>query len=178
MALKTRDLPVDVREDLIRTAWYSHDARWYNAVAVECGIPAANRANRRAIRDAAAVEARRLHRAIGSPPIASIDDFLAFTDEGRDIFVGPIIELSTVPRGPDTYEAEVTRCFAADQITRAGLANSYECGIFDRIQGWHEGLNLPLAEDVPSTLCHLANGNRCTRILRLAPRTAESPAPR
>lgn len=179
MTVEPGHLPQGEREDLIRTAWYSHDARWYNAVAAECGVQAANAANRRAIRQAGAVEARRLHARLGLPPVRSIPEFFAFTKAGRDLFVGPIVEMSLAQRDAARYEVEVTRCFAADQIGRAGLADQYECGIFDRIQGWHEGLGLPLAEDVPTTLCHLANGRRCTRTLRLAsPLTAETASPR
>ena len=32
------DLSPDQREGLIRSCWYSHDARWFNAVAQEFGL--------------------------------------------------------------------------------------------------------------------------------------------
>ena len=157
------------REDLIRSAWYSHDARWFSTVAADCGMEVANRANRQAIRQAGIVEARRLSKHLDLPPVRSLDAFFAFTDTGRDLFVGSIVDLAVRKTGELSYEVEVTKCFAAENIARAGLAESYECGIFDRIEGWHEGLGLPLAEPVPRTLCHLANGRRCTRRLDIVP---------
>jgi len=156
------------REDFLRTAWLSHDARWYAAAAEEVGLAAANRLNRRAIRAAGAVEARRLQRALRFGPITSATEFLEFAEAGRDLVVGDMVAMETRALDDETYEVRVTRCFAADQVVRAGLAGGYECGIFDRIQGWHEGLGVPLTEDVPTTACLLANGQACKRTLRIA----------
>ncbi len=162
------ELAAPEREDLIRASWLSHDARWFNAVAAEFGIAAANRANRRAIREAGVVEARRLQRRLALPEIRTAGEFVAFTDAGRDLFVGDVVEMRSDVVDSRTYDVEVTRCFAAENISRAGLAADYECGIFDRIEGWHEGLGLPLAESVPGTRCMLANGLPCRRTLRIA----------
>ena len=95
-------------------------------------------------------------------------EFLEFAEAARSLVVGDMVDLKMRVRDGATYEVEVTRCFAADQISRAGLAAVYECGIFDRIQGWHEGLGVPLEEDVPTTTCLLANGQACKRTLRIA----------
>ena len=156
------------REDLLRASWLSHDARWFNALAAQQGIEVANRVNREAIRTAGAVEARRVLRRLGGESPANAAEFLAFTDVARDLFVGSNVEMATVATGDRTYEVQVSRCFAAENISRAGLTDSYECGIFDRIEGWHEGLGLPLSEPVPTTLCLLANGQPCTRRLTIA----------
>ena len=171
---ESTDLSPPEREEFLRTAWLSHDARWYAAAVEELGPAIANRLNRRAIRAAAAVEARRLHRAIGMAPIDSVSSFLKFAEFGRDLVVGDKVELATEELDEHTYRATVTRCFAADQITRAGLTGTYECGIFDRIQGWHEGLGVPLTGDVPTTLCLLANGEACTRTLTIAEPTLQN----
>jgi hypothetical protein len=155
------------REDLLRAGWLSHDARWYAAAVDDVGTAAANRLNRRAIRHAAMVEARRLHRVLGSPPVGTAREFLDFADQARELFVGDRVELCNEVIDTRTYRVEVKRCFAAEQVERAGLASSYECGIFDRIQGWHEALRVPLSEDVPTTTCLLANGERCERTIRM-----------
>jgi hypothetical protein len=155
------------REDLLRAGWLSHDARWYAAAVDDVGAAAANRLNRRAIRHAATVEARRLHRALGSPAVETAEEFLDFADRARELFVGGRVDLRHEVVDGRTYRVEVKRCFAAEQVERAGLASSYECGIFDRIQGWHEALGVPLSEDVPTTTCLLANGERCERTIRM-----------
>lgn len=55
------------RERLLVKCWMSHDARWFNAVAREFGMEAANRVNQAAVRDAARAEAQRVGRALGVP---------------------------------------------------------------------------------------------------------------
>lgn len=165
---KETALSQEEREGFLRTAWLSHDARWYAAALEEFGPGVANRLNRRAIRTAAAVEAKRLHRALGLSPVATAYEFLEFAEFGRELVVGDMVEMAMEVHSDSAYEVRVTRCFAADQISRAGLAGTYECGIFDRIEGWHEGLGVPLAESVPTTICLLANGQACSRVLTIA----------
>lgn len=172
----TVPLSQETREDLLRMSWLSHDARWYNAVADECGIKVANRANREAMRQASVVEARRLHSRLGLPPVRTVDDFFAFTEAGREVFVGPVVEMKLEKVDEQSYAVEVLRCFAAENISRAGLSDVYECGIFERIAGWHEGLGIPLAGEMPPTKCMLANGQVCTRTLHLQPAPAGSTA--
>ena len=153
------------REAFLRTAWLSHDARWYSAAARTTGVETANKLNREAIREAGAIEARRLHRSMDFPPIRTATEFIEFAAEGKELVVGNLIELEMTPESDHSYRVAVTKCFASEQIAWAGLSASYECGIFDRIQGWHEGLGIPLTEDVPTTMCLLANGKPCERLL-------------
>lgn len=58
--LPWRHLPAEEREGLIRSCWYSHDARWFNAVAQEFGLEAANRLNRLVCRALGQAEMQRL----------------------------------------------------------------------------------------------------------------------
>lgn len=171
---ETSALSTQEREDFLRTAWLSHDARWYAAAVDELGPAIANRLNRKAIRAAGVVEARRLHRRVDIGPIDSAASFLAFAEFARGLVVGDKVEMVTEALDGNSYRVTVNRCFAADQISRAGLAGAYECGIFDRIQGWHEGLGVPLASDVPTTLCLLANGQPCVRTLTIAGRNLQN----
>lgn len=158
-----------MREDLIRKAWYSHDARWFNAVSEEFGMEAANRVNRKAVRAMAAVEAKRLHTALGLPPVRSVAEFLAFTEAGQDLYVAwPLIEMSVEQVDVETYDAVVSKCFVAENIARAGIADSYECAVFERVAGWHDGLGLPLEGQLPAQQCVMAAGRECRQRLRIA----------
>ena len=157
-------LAPEAREDLISRAWYSHDARWFNAVAEEFGMEAANRLNRKAVRATGAVEAKRLQATLGLGQIGSVPAFLEFMDAGRDLYVAaPLIEMTIRPLDERSYTVEVGRCFVADNIARAGIAETYQCAVFDRIQGWHDGLGFPLIEDVPAAGCAIAAGKPCIR---------------
>jgi hypothetical protein len=66
-----------------------------------------------------------------------------------------------------TYEVRLERCFVHESIVRAGLGDSYICAVFDRIHGWHEGLNLFLAEAPQGLPCARAAGRECRRRLRV-----------
>ena len=161
-------LPAETREDLIRRAWYSHDARWYMLVAREFGFEVANRLNHAAVRAIGELEATRLARATGTSPARSVDDFLAFMDGGRQIYVAPpLIELAARKTSEHEYEIDITRCFVAQNITKAGIGDQYECAVFDRVQGWHNALGIPLAEEPPATHCPAIRGAACHRSMTI-----------
>jgi hypothetical protein len=48
-----------------------------------------------------------------------------------------------------------------ENIVRAGIASTYECAVFDRLQGWHDAWGLPVAEPMPLRTCALAAGRDC-----------------
>jgi hypothetical protein len=164
-------LPAEERERLIRSAWYSHDARWFNAVAAEFGIEAANRLNRRAVRELGKVEARRLAAALGIERANDLGEFLPFLETARALLVpGEMIELEVGEAGANGYAVEVRRCFVAENVARAGIAEVYECAVFDRLWAWHEGAGLPLAAEPAPGKCAFAEGRPCRRTFELARR--------
>ncbi len=66
-----------------------------------------------------------------------------------------------------SYEALMKRCFIHDNITKAGIAPFYICAAFDRIQGWHEALGLPLAEEPAAVHCPKVEGRECRPVVRV-----------
>ena len=67
--------PTD-REVLLIKCWMSHNARWFMAVARECGMQVANRLNQTAAHEIGEVEARRVVRALQLPAVTTVDDYL------------------------------------------------------------------------------------------------------
>ncbi|MBI5948492.1 MAG: hypothetical protein HY875_10160 [Chloroflexi bacterium] len=161
-----RTLSPGEREDLLRKTWYSHDARWFAAVAGEFGMEAANRLNRRIVREIGQVETGRLARALGKDSVSGVGEFLDCLEAGRQLYVAPpLMEMATRAIDERSYEVTVSRCFVAENIQRAGIAGSYDCAVFDRVQGWHDALGLPLAEDtLPPAHCAMAEGRECRRV--------------
>lgn len=156
------------REALLRGGWYSHDARWYNAVAEEYGIEAANRLNRRAARAVGKVEARRLAAALGIERLDTVNGFLGFLDAGRDLYVPPsLIEMTTEVVDDHSYAVAVGECYVSTNVQRAGIADVYECAVLDRVQGWHEAVGLPMAEDPAPFQCPKTRGEACRRLVRV-----------
>ena len=56
-----------------------------------------------------------------------------------------------------------------DQVTRAGVAEHYECGIFERVAGWLDGLGLAHELSPPLGKCLKAQGRDCAYTITLSP---------
>ena len=160
-------LSSEQREELLIKCWMSHDARWFTAVAMNHGMPAANRANQAAVREEGKVEARRLARAIGLGSVQNAADFL-LAQEAMIGLLGPdLLDYDTVRVGNDGWRIEIKRCFAFDNVTRAGVADQYECGILPRVQGWLEGLELQYEMTPALGKCLKAQGQECAYAFKL-----------
>ena len=158
------------REELLIKCWMSHDARWFTAVAMNHGMQAANRANQAAVREEGKVEARRLARALGLGPVQNAADFL-LAQEAMIGLLGPdLLEYDAAQTGdpPEAgWRIEIKRCFAFDNVSRAGVADQYECGILPRVQGWLEGLGLQYEMTPALGKCLKAQGQECAYAFRL-----------
>ncbi|MGH7893948.1 MAG: DUF6125 family protein [Candidatus Binatia bacterium] len=169
------DLTSEERETLLRRCWYGHDACWFRSVAEKLGLEAANDLNRRALRLQGRREARELVRTLGLPGARGLGDVLAFFDVAAHLLAPvPLMEFWLEVVDECTYDVRLERCFVHESIVRAGLADAYVCAVFDRIYGWHEGLNLPLTEEPEGLPCARAAGRECQR--RLCLRSASGDA--
>ncbi|HIJ68063.1 MAG TPA: hypothetical protein HPP57_01005, partial [Deltaproteobacteria bacterium] len=135
-------LSAEEREALLVRCWMSHDARWYTAVAHAFGLHAANKLNQLAAREIGKVEATRLIRVLGLAPVATLDDYVAV----HEVFIGllgpDLIDYELLAVGDGTWQVRVQRCFAHENVTRAGIDEGYECGVFARVTGWMDALGL------------------------------------
>jgi hypothetical protein len=161
-------LPTEEREDLIRRCWYSHDARWYMAVAEEFGLEAGNRLNRRVCRALGKAEMRRLIRALGIGAPKTMQELVQVIEAAFRFFAPPpLTQLEIRVVDDHSYATWMKRCFIHDNIKEAGIAAFYVCAALDRIQGWHEALGLPLAEEPPAVACAKVQGGECRRLLKI-----------
>jgi hypothetical protein len=156
-----RRLSSSEREALLVKCWMSHDARWFMAVAQEYGTEVANRLNQIAARGVGKAEARRIVRALRLPPVTTVDDLLLM-QEAMIGLVGPeLLEYGVFRVGDNASEVRVQRCFASENAARAGMADHYECGIFARIMGWLDALELTCEMTPPLGKCLQAEGREC-----------------
>ncbi len=155
------------RDALLIQCWMSHDARWFAAAAQECGMPVANRLNQIAAREIGKVEAQRILRALSLPPAATRDDYLL----AQEIFIallGPdLLDYRVSKVGGTAFQVQVQRCFAYDNVVRAGIAAEYECGVFARITGWLDASSLNCAISPPLGKCPKAQGRECVYTITL-----------
>jgi hypothetical protein len=157
------------REQLLIKCWMTHDARWFNAVAREFGMATANRLNQAAVREAAKVEAQRVGRALG---LTAPQDAAGCLQAQRALIgvLGPdLLDYEAQAEGTDSYRIRVKRCFAHDNVAKAGIAAQYDCGIFARVEGWMDGMGLRHEIAPPLKGCLMAQGKECVHTIRVNP---------
>jgi hypothetical protein len=158
----------DAQKDLLRRCWYSHDARWFMSVAEECGLEVANRLNRRVCRALGEAEMRRFVAALGIDRPTTVQRLVEVMDQAMHLFApAPLTKFDIWAIDGHSYGVWMRRCFIHDNVTRAGIASSYTCAAFDRLQGWHDALNLPLVEDPPALSCAKTLGQECLRVMTI-----------
>ena len=161
------------REALLIKCWMSHDARWFMAVAGEYGMEVANRLNQIAAHEVGKVEARRIVRALQLPPVRSVDDYLL----AQELFIGllgpELLDYDVTKTGDNECQVHVRRCFANENVVRAGVADHVECGIFARVSGWVDALGLTWGMTPPLGKCLKVQGQEC--VYRLAFTSADHP---
>jgi hypothetical protein len=155
-------------KELLRSCWYSHDARWYMAVAQEFGVEAANRLNRQVCRALGKAEMRRLVKALGIAGPRTVQELVQVVEAAFRLFAPPpLTQLEIRVVDDHSYEALMKRCFIHDNITKAKIASFYVCAAPYRIQGWHEALGLPLADEPPALPCAKIEGQECRQLLKI-----------
>jgi len=169
-----RQLSGAEREALLIKCWMSHDARWFVAVAEECGLQVTNRINQVAAHEVGKVEARRIARALRLPQVAALDDYLLVQEVLISLLGPDLLDYEVTKTSDDACQIHVRRCFASENAERAGIADQYECGIFARITGWLDALDLNYEMTPSLGKCLKAQGRECIHTLTLK---QESPSP-
>ena len=154
-------LSQEEREALLIKCWMSHDARWFMAVAQEFGLQAASRLNQAASHEEGKVEARRIMSALQIPPSETADDYLLLQETIIGLLGPELLDYQVVPVGDDSFEIRIQRCFAHENVARAGVADTYECGIFSRVTGWLEASGLKYEMTPSLGKCQKAQGQDC-----------------
>jgi len=149
------------REALLIKCWMSHDARWFMAVAQAFGLEAASRLNQVASHEEGKVEANRIMRTLQIPPSETADDYLLLQETIIGLLGPELLDYQVVSTGDDAFQIRIQRCFAHENVARAGVADSYECGIFSRVTGWLEASGLKYQMTPSLGKCHKAQGQEC-----------------
>lgn len=154
-------LSPEQREVLLIKCWMSHDARWFAAVAMAHGMEAANRANKLAVSEEGKAEARRLVRALALPPVSSVADYLVVQEAMISVLGPDLLDYEIVLAAENGFEIRIRRCFAFENVTKAGIAQQYECGILPRLIGWLDALGVKHELSPPLGKCLKAEGRDC-----------------
>lgn len=155
------------REALLTKCWMAFDSRWFLAVAMAYGPEAACRLNQIVAHEVGKVEAPGIARTLKLPPIATLDDFLVLQEMFISLLGPKLMDYAIVQTGEDEFQIQVQRCFAHENVTRAGAADLYQCGIFARVTGWPEALGLRYEVTPSPGKCLKVQGRECVYTFKL-----------
>lgn len=156
-------------KELLVKNWLTHDAMWFAVAVEELGIDTANRLNRRAVAAMSVVEAKRIKRLIGLDAVRTPGELRRFFDAATMLVIPSAIEFTVdwAPHGR-AMTFEVTRCFAYEGVTALGVADTYECGIYERVKGWLDALGVGYEMEPDELLCSMCHSGSCRRRFVLA----------
>ncbi len=155
------------REALLTKCWKTFDSRWFMAVAMTYGLEAAWRLNQTVTHEVGKVEAVGIARALQLPPVATMDDFLVLQEMYISLLGPDLMDYAIVRTGDDEFRIEIQRCFAHENVTRADVADQYECGIFARVTGWMEALGVQYEMTPSLGKCMKIQGSECAYTFKL-----------
>ncbi len=158
----TNRLSFEMEKDLLIKGWMSHDARWFMAVAEHFGMDTANRLNQSVCREIGRVEMKRYMKTLALSPAKDLEEYLTLKKEAISLYGPDLIEYEIKILDHQSYEMHLKRCFAYENIVRAGIEDRCECGIFARLQGWIDAQGLEHELAPPLGKCMMVSGKKCS----------------
>ncbi|MEE8396001.1 MAG: DUF6125 family protein [bacterium] len=149
------------REALMIRCWMAHDARWFMAIARECGMEFTNRINQEAAREIGRFEARRIQRALRLRPVKTLEGYLQFQERIIELLGPELLQYEITRADGDAFHLHISYCFAAENAIKGGIADSYECGILPRVLGWLDSLRIGSRLEPALGRCMKCAGTDC-----------------
>jgi hypothetical protein len=100
-------------------------------------------------------------KTLGLSPAKDLDDFLALGKAALTLYGSGLAEYGIETLDRQSYEMHLKRCFAYENIVRAGIKDQYECGILARIQGWIDAHGLEHELKPALGKCMMVLGEEC-----------------
>lgn len=157
--------PMDTRQvvELINKNWMTHDAMWFLHSMQECGMEKTNRINRAAVRSMAMIEAKRLSKALEFDAVENFEDFKKLFQGAMDLVMPKFMKFTYEFRGDNVVHGEWQSCFAHDGMTKIGMIDQYQCGIFERIEAWLDALKIRYTVSPQVKGCMMHTEGQCYR---------------
>lgn len=155
----------EVKELLVK-GWMTHDAMWFYNCLQECGIEKTNKLNKAAIRAMAAIEIKRIQKAVGAGNLDTFDEFKRFFDITMEIATGEFMKYTYSMPETNMMRGEWKACFAYEGIKALGVIDRYECGIMLRIETWLDTLGIQYEVEPKVTGCMMHADGKCFRDYR------------
>jgi len=158
-------IPLEKKElkELLNKGWMTHDAMWFYNCLQEVGIEKTNKVNRAAVKAMAAVEMKRMQKALGMTKIDNFADLRKLFEISMLIVSGDFMKYRFEFPGNNIIHSEWISCFAYDGIKALGVIDGYECGIMDRIEAWWNVIGIKWEVEPKVTGCMMHTDGRCYR---------------
>jgi hypothetical protein len=152
----------ELKEILIKNRM-THDAMWFYHCLQECGIERTNKINKAAVRAMGIIEIRRIQRAVGIEKVETFDDFRSLFEAAWDIVRADFMKSSFNLPSKNILRGDFERCFAYEGIKQIGVIEQYQCGIFERIYGWFDGMGIKYSVSPQVAGCMMHTDGKCFR---------------
>lgn len=152
----------EIKEILIKN-WMTHDGMWFLHSVNNCGIEKTNKINKAAVKSMAEIEIKRLKRAFNLNKIKTFKDFQLFLKSVFNIVKADFMDFTFSYPSKNKFQFTMNKCFAYEGINRIGIIDQYECGIFERIETWFDGLGLEYEVKPKIEGCLMHTEGKCFR---------------
>jgi hypothetical protein len=158
-----RSLSKKELKELLNKCWMTHDGMWFYHCMEMCGIEMANRINKAAVKSMAMIEVKRIKKALRIEDIRKFDDLKELIEGAMGLMKADFMEFVASFPSKDVFRWEMVGCFAYEGIKRLGVIDQYDCGIFDRVDGWFDGLGLHYSATPQFEGCLMHKDGKCAR---------------
>ena len=147
--------PKELKEILVK-CWMTHDGMWFYHCLKECGIEKTNRVNKAAIRSLAAIEVKRITKALEIEEVKTFDRFKAFLEGVYGVVKGDFMKFTYGFPAENHFHMEMQQCFAYEGIKQMGVIDQYQCGILHRVESWFDvmGIRYSVVPKVEGCMMH------------------------
>jgi hypothetical protein len=167
-------LSPEALRELLNKNWMTHDAMWFYNCVKECGIEKTNKINRAAVKAMGLIEVQRIKKALNIQKVDNFEDLRRFANGAFSLVKADFMKFSWsfLPGNILHGEMEPDKCWAYKGIKGLGVIDQYQCGIFDRIDAWFEGLGLKFEASPQFEGCLMHQNGRCYRDYKIFFKTA------
>ena len=152
----------ELKEILIK-GWMTHDAMWFLHCLRKTGIETTNKINRAASAGLGRIEAKRFKKILDINEIQTTDDLKRFIQMIFHVVKADFMKFTYKFLDDNKLQCEMHECFAHDGMKRIGVLDLYQCGIFERVEGWFKGLGLKFEVTPQINGCLMFQKKKCIR---------------
>ena len=150
-------------KELLIKCWMTHDGMWFYHCQQECGMEITNKINKAAIRSMSRIEINRIVNMFKIGEIETFKDLQNLIKKTFELFKAEFMKFEYSFPSTNKMRFEMHKCFAYDGIKRIGVLDQYDCGIYDRIEGWFNSLNIKYKVTPEINGCLIHNTGECVR---------------